>query len=151
MHWTANDFTAEEGVVMGEDRGVGDAIEPRQRPVAFMRDAGRIDNHLVPEYCGMCRQSCKLFQRLVIRERIVPSDLDAARERLQLPPHLFLPEPFIRRIAVYDRYHLRVRRDAQKAFEKNEKAMGDGNYRIGPGELRIVDPPRLQGREEDGR
>jgi hypothetical protein len=49
MHRTADDFAAEERIVMGKDRRVGSSIEPRQRPVSLMRGAGRIDYHLIPE------------------------------------------------------------------------------------------------------
>src|SRR5689334_9066955 len=79
----------------------------------------------------------------------MPSDLDSSFERLQFPLYLFLPELFVRRIAIYDGYHLRVRRYAQKAFEKNEKAMGDRNDRIGAGEHGIINPPCFQRREKD--
>ena len=110
---------------MREDRRVCDVVESGQRTVALMRDTGGIDDHLVPEDRRMRWQGRKLLQRVFIGKLVVPSELDPALERFQLPFHFAPPESFIRRISINDGDGLRFRRYLQEVFEQDQETMGN--------------------------
>ena len=66
MHWTTDDFLAEERVIMGKDSRVRGGIKPRERPIPFMRHASRINYHLIPEDCRMRGQRSGLLQYVIV-------------------------------------------------------------------------------------
>ena len=93
-HWTTDNLTGEEGLVIRKDRRVGDSMEPGQRSVALVHDTGRIDDHQLPEDRGMRRQRRGLFQNVVERQIIGPRKCDAVGKRRYFPADFLLPKLF---------------------------------------------------------
>src|SRR5258708_9091109 len=66
VHWTTDNFFAEELVLVGQDRCVGSRIEPRQRSISFVRHASRVNYHLIPENRRVWWQRSGLLQYVFV-------------------------------------------------------------------------------------
>jgi hypothetical protein len=62
MHGSADNLPAEEGVLIGKNRRVGDRVKPFQGCVAFVHDPGRVDRHQLKEDCRPRRKRSGVLQ-----------------------------------------------------------------------------------------
>src|SRR6516162_10802112 len=130
QHRAADDFSAKECVIMCKNRRICRLIEGRQRPVAFIHRTRRINDHCVPKDRGVWWKTGGLFQYVLEREIVVPSDVNPIFQRPQVFLNFVAPKQFIGRMAIYYSHGLCVWRYLQKAFEESAEVEGDCEHNI---------------------
>jgi hypothetical protein len=96
------------------------------------------------------RKVFRFLQDVFERHIREPSKLDATAEWFELPLQLPQPRSFIGRNAIHNCDHLCVGQNVQEAFERSGEVVVGRHNGVVRGELVVLDPPRLYGREDHG-
>ena len=105
-------------------------MKPRQCRVAFVHDAGRIDDHQFPEDRSVRRQGRGVFQNLLERKFVCPGKRDTIGQRFYLPADFFLPELLNGRSTDDHHYLFSVRQHLQDVLDGIEIIDADRNHGI---------------------
>src|SRR6516165_8686772 len=130
QHRAADDFSPKECVIMCKNRRICRLIEGRQRPVAFIHRTRRINDHCVPKDRGVWWKTGGLFQYVLEREIVIPSDVNPIFQRPQVFLNFVAPKQFIGRMAIHNSHGLCVWRYLQKALEEKAEVEGERDHSL---------------------